>query len=192
VAINATVDRFWKHVHKTGDCWLWTGATRSGGYGVFRDGTRSVSAHRFAWELEHGLIPSEPGSDGKASVPWLVSHACGNRRCVRPDHLSLTPPAVPGSPHNEEVSLALPAGHVPAEQPRFEEAARPAPYHITPLVPLADSLHTLRSEIERSREQSERLSASLADLLICLGSLHKKRDLFAHDLSKARAEEAVT
>jgi len=67
-------------------CWLWTGSTRSGGYGVFRVGDRSMAAHRFAWELAHGPIPAAaPG----AQPAWQVTHLCGTKRCVRPDHLQL-------------------------------------------------------------------------------------------------------
>jgi hypothetical protein len=73
-------DRFWSHVDKRDDgCWVWTGATRSGGYGVFHDGERSRAAYRFSWELAYG-----PLAEGLA-----VSHVCGTRRCVRPEHLQL-------------------------------------------------------------------------------------------------------
>jgi hypothetical protein len=42
-------------------------------------GKRSVGAHRFAWEIEHGEIP-----DG-----LVVRHTCDNALCVRADHLHL-------------------------------------------------------------------------------------------------------
>lgn len=75
--------RFWSHVEKTEACWNWTGSTRTnrGGnrYGKFRlsreDG--SAMAHRFAFELINGAIPTG----------MVVDHTCHNTMCVRPDHL---------------------------------------------------------------------------------------------------------
>lgn len=74
---------FWDRVEKTEGCWLWKGAHRSGGYGsVIRNG-RQVYAHRFAFEQTAGAIPEG----------YQVHHRCGNKLCVRPDHLELlTPP----------------------------------------------------------------------------------------------------
>lgn len=82
-------DRFWAKVDKNGPdgfhsqtgenlgpCWLWT-AGRSDGYGVLRVGGRSVKAHRFAYKLLVGPIPSGLQPD----------HLCRVRLCVRPDHL---------------------------------------------------------------------------------------------------------
>lgn len=72
--------RFWAKVTKseTG-CWLWTGATTNGGYGVIQSGGRGkvVRAHRLSWELHNGSF--DPNLD--------VCHRCDNPPCVRPDHL---------------------------------------------------------------------------------------------------------
>ncbi len=74
-------DRFWPKVNKTETCWLWTGAQNSYGYGhLFKRHGKPSLAHRIAWELTHGPIPSE--------TPCVL-HLCDVRLCVRPDHLFL-------------------------------------------------------------------------------------------------------
>jgi hypothetical protein len=76
---NATdAERFWAKVDKTGECWLWTGASM-GGYGIFRINGRNSVAHRVSYGWEHGPIAN--GAE--------VDHMCFNRGCVRPDHLRL-------------------------------------------------------------------------------------------------------
>ena len=81
------VKRFNATVHHGPACWEWLGSTIDG-YGQFvtvvpGEGRRQIPAHRFAWEVAFGAIP--PGVD--------VLHTCGNRACVRPDHLVLWDPA---------------------------------------------------------------------------------------------------
>ena len=72
-------ESFWSRVDKSGDCWIWTGATRDG-YGVIRRRLAPDSgAHRVAWELTIG--PIGPGLN--------VCHHCDVPLCVRPDHLFL-------------------------------------------------------------------------------------------------------
>lgn len=71
--------RFFKKVHKTDTCWLWTGATRGGGYGVVRLNKVDIPSHRFSWELINGKIPKSL---------WVL-HKCDVRNCVNPDHLFL-------------------------------------------------------------------------------------------------------
>jgi hypothetical protein len=160
----SVAERFWSHVQKTAGCWTWKGATRSGGYGVFRDGTRSVSAHRFAWEMEYGPIPHETGADG-TPIPWLISHMCGNRRCVRPDHLRLLPPVASGVPESESA--------VPATDESVPSGEAPVPFLTSAVRPIGRGSFEpgfrrgLRSWQE-SIERGVRLSAELASSICAL------------------------
>ena len=77
-------DRFWAHAPDRPDrgCWLWRGTTTRQGYGQFsaQEGGRRwrhYLAHRVAWLLERGELPRGA----------RVTQTCGDRRCVRPDHL---------------------------------------------------------------------------------------------------------
>ena len=79
--------RFEAMVEKGPGCWQWIGSTTGGGYGQFSvmvpgEGRRMIPAHRFAWEQAYGAISA--GAD--------VVHTCGNRVCVRPDHLRVQDP----------------------------------------------------------------------------------------------------
>lgn len=82
VANPILVERFWSKVKKVdGDgCWLWTGSKDSDGYGRFWYLGKPFRASRFSYERAN-----EPVAQGVD-----VLHRCGNRLCVRPDHLVLT------------------------------------------------------------------------------------------------------
>ncbi len=61
-----------------GDCWIWTGAKNSKGYGSMSDGkNRSVLAHRKAYTVTKGEIP----------VGLTIDHLCCTIECVNPAHL---------------------------------------------------------------------------------------------------------
>lgn len=71
------ITTFWKHVDRSGECWIWTGYRVPFGYGRFGIRGRAINAHRVAWEIAYDPIPT-----GKH-----VLHKCDNPPCVRPSHL---------------------------------------------------------------------------------------------------------
>jgi hypothetical protein len=58
-------------------CWLWTGRLRPDGYAQISVNGRYMLAHRLAWMLEKGAVPTGLELD----------HLCGMRHCVRIEHL---------------------------------------------------------------------------------------------------------
>ncbi len=80
VAREIFVLRFWGKVEKGRGCWLWTGTKNRGGYGrVTIKKPVTAMAHRVAWELAKGPIPSG----------LSVLHRCDVPGCVNPKHLWL-------------------------------------------------------------------------------------------------------
>ena len=75
-------DRFWEKVDRRSDeeCWEWTAALTSNGYGKLNRGGRGcgeIYAHRLSFEMHTGPIP-----DG-----YVIDHKCHNTACVNPAHL---------------------------------------------------------------------------------------------------------
>lgn len=70
-------ERFWLNVERVENgCWVWTGKTNSSGYGYFCRNSRTIFAHRFAYELWNKT----------QLVNWCL-HKCDNPPCVNPAHL---------------------------------------------------------------------------------------------------------
>ena len=77
-------ERFWSRVDRreSDDCWPWVGNIGSKGYGRMSVRGKMVAAHRLAWILEYGEIPSAPGPHGTC-----VCHKCDNPLCCNVSHL---------------------------------------------------------------------------------------------------------
>jgi hypothetical protein len=80
-------ERFWEKVDRSGgadSCWPWSGTRWATGYGRVAIGTRRRAAHRVAWELTFGPLPSWAGPDSLCAL-----HRCDNPPCCNPAHLFL-------------------------------------------------------------------------------------------------------
>ncbi len=69
------------YVIQESGCWDWVGGKDSGGYGQLYDPItgRTVGAHRWIYEQEHGPIPEG----------YQCHHICADRACVNPTHIEL-------------------------------------------------------------------------------------------------------
>ena len=69
---------FWAKVDFSGECWIWTGAKDSDGYGIFRLAGKQWRAGRLSLAFTNGELPPE----------LMASPTCRNPSCVRPQHLA--------------------------------------------------------------------------------------------------------
>lgn len=71
--------RMARYTDRSGDCWIWTGASDHHGYGRLKVPGTVLKAHRVAYELASGTHPGALD----------VCHRCDTPACVRPEHLFL-------------------------------------------------------------------------------------------------------
>lgn len=81
-----SANRIFKKIQIDADteCWNWTGARTSNGYGSVRVDTIGYRTHRFIYEWLVGELPKGKGKD----IP-VLDHICNNRLCCNPSHLQL-------------------------------------------------------------------------------------------------------
>jgi HNH endonuclease len=79
-AVSAAERFHGSYVVNPAGCWVWARSTDTAGYGRLRVDGRLMQAHRAALLLAGVELPT--GAE--------VTHRCGVRRCVNPDHLQQT------------------------------------------------------------------------------------------------------
>lgn len=82
-------ERFNSFVDRSEGCWLWNGGCFNAGYGEFTFRKKPLYAHRVAYELWVGPIPTDLVIDHTCHNidPTCPGGKCAHRRCVNPAHL---------------------------------------------------------------------------------------------------------
>lgn len=134
--------RFFDKVIKTDTCWIFNGALRSNGYGAFKVNKKTVSAHRFSWELHFGKIPEN----------LFVCHKCDNRRCVNPEHLFL-------GTQKDNMRDCVNKGRiiVPIDQSPWVKGHYPK----NTKIPLSKALEVKKAVFERGKESLKSVSVRM-------------------------------
>lgn len=99
ISRSATIDtetlweRITSRIERTSSgCWLWTGATNRGGYGVISlGGTRTGLVHRVSVLADGREIPDDYQVDHSCHDSYVcrLRAECPHRRCVNPEHLDV-------------------------------------------------------------------------------------------------------
>lgn len=135
----STVDRFLLYVHKTGDCWNWTGGKNQKGYGLFWNPPLRQGAHRVAYQLFNGPIP-----DGLE-----IDHLCRNRGCVNPAHLEAV---------DHRTNVLRSPDHVGKREARKTHCPRGHEYDATRKGKRPGSTRRACTKCERARRPSKAMS----------------------------------
>lgn len=109
--------RFWRNVDCSGGpdaCWPWKGAVDNNGYGQSKHahGGKSMRAHRLAWEITFGEIPTGA----------IIMHLCNNRKCCNVfTHLQL-------GTQKDNMQHCAALKRMPGSQPRHHDTIDPTTY----------------------------------------------------------------
>ena len=145
--------------------------------------------HRLAWELAYGAFPTFSTDDAE-SQSYFVAHTCGNRRCVRPEHLQLVRPDTPEARRRAGASVTsgTDAAGVGIGSARSREALLPiGPERPVCPASLGSALISYLDCVERGMRQAERLSAQVDELRSNLAALRQKSRTLASGIEEIRA-----